>query len=264
MVPKPGFTDFAIFIYDQNGLLDYVCQKLNEKQVEYINLQTWGYVNPGFKGSAIISATFWEHDVFDPNAGEEPEPAPQQVYDVPELMYYKFDGAGSTTVANEASSPVGTNPAPVLGLTIGGTGQFGEALVGVGGSSSTNRVDTGWATGLSGSWTISLWLDDIDPTSTSLRYVFGDSTATSFRAFLGGVAGAGNIILRGPVADTTIAGVGPGPSVATWVYDSTVPEIRGYLERPVGHNRGPGRPQHQRHGPVHDWWLLHVDWSRRG
>jgi hypothetical protein len=64
VVPKPGFTDFAIFIYDQNGLLDFVCEKLNEKQVEYINLQTWGYVNPGFKGSAIISAVFWEHDVF--------------------------------------------------------------------------------------------------------------------------------------------------------------------------------------------------------
>ena len=38
LVPKPGFTDFAIYIYDQNGLLDYVCEKLNEKQVEYINV----------------------------------------------------------------------------------------------------------------------------------------------------------------------------------------------------------------------------------
>jgi hypothetical protein len=43
-----------------------VCQKLTEKQVEYINLATWGYVNPRFNGSAIVSATFWEHDVFDP------------------------------------------------------------------------------------------------------------------------------------------------------------------------------------------------------
>ncbi len=67
LVPKPGFTDFAIYIYDQNGLLDYVCQKLNEKQVEYINLATWGYVNPRFNGSAVVSAVFWEHDVFDPN-----------------------------------------------------------------------------------------------------------------------------------------------------------------------------------------------------
>jgi hypothetical protein len=60
-VPQPGFTDFAIYIYDQNGLIDFVCQKLNEKQVEYINLETWNYINPGFKGSAVISALFWNH-----------------------------------------------------------------------------------------------------------------------------------------------------------------------------------------------------------
>jgi hypothetical protein len=64
LVPKPGFTDFAIYIFDQNGLLDFVCEKLNEKQVEYIDLQQWGYINNGFKGSAVISATYWEHDVF--------------------------------------------------------------------------------------------------------------------------------------------------------------------------------------------------------
>jgi hypothetical protein len=29
------------------------------------NLASWGYVNPRFNGSAVISATFWEHDVFD-------------------------------------------------------------------------------------------------------------------------------------------------------------------------------------------------------
>jgi hypothetical protein len=66
LAEKPGFTDFAIFIYDQNGLLDFVCQKLHDRQVEYIDLQTWGYVGAGFRGSAIISATFWEHDVFNP------------------------------------------------------------------------------------------------------------------------------------------------------------------------------------------------------
>ena len=66
LVQKPGFTDFAIHIYDQNGYIDFVCEKLADKQVEYIDLQTWGYINPGFKGSAIISATYWEHDVFSP------------------------------------------------------------------------------------------------------------------------------------------------------------------------------------------------------
>ncbi len=65
LVAKPGFTDFAIYIYDQNGLLDFVCQKLHDRQVEYIDLATWGYVNEGFKGSAVIRATFWEHEVWD-------------------------------------------------------------------------------------------------------------------------------------------------------------------------------------------------------
>jgi len=65
LVPKPGFTDFAVFLFDQNGLLDYFCQKLNEKQVEYIDLASWGAINPRFMGSAVISAMFWEHNVFD-------------------------------------------------------------------------------------------------------------------------------------------------------------------------------------------------------
>ena len=64
LVMKPGFTDFVIYIYDPNGLLDFVCEKLQNKEVEYIDLQTWGYVSPGFKGAAVISAVFWEHDVF--------------------------------------------------------------------------------------------------------------------------------------------------------------------------------------------------------
>jgi hypothetical protein len=65
LVAKPGFTDFAVFIYDQNGLIDWVCEKLNEKQVEYIDLARWGWINPRWLGSGVISATFWEHDVFD-------------------------------------------------------------------------------------------------------------------------------------------------------------------------------------------------------
>ncbi len=65
LVPKPGFTDFAIYVYDQNGLLDVHCEKLNEKQVEYIDLNTWGWISRNFLGSAVISAVYWEHDVLD-------------------------------------------------------------------------------------------------------------------------------------------------------------------------------------------------------
>lgn len=61
-------------------------------------------------------------------------PLSVQAYLVPELMYYKFNNAGGNTVANAASSPVGTNPAPVVNLTMGGVGQFGSALIGSGGT----------------------------------------------------------------------------------------------------------------------------------
>ncbi len=65
VVPKPGFTDFAVYIYDQNSLIYVICEKLNERQVEYIDLATWGFLPPRFNGSAVISASFWEHHVFD-------------------------------------------------------------------------------------------------------------------------------------------------------------------------------------------------------
>ena len=36
-----------------------------------MDLATWGAINPRFLGSAVISAVFWEHDVFDPTGGFE-------------------------------------------------------------------------------------------------------------------------------------------------------------------------------------------------
>jgi len=65
LVSQPGLTNVAVFLYDQNGLLDILCQTLNSQQLEYIDLAGWGYINPGFKGSAVISATAWDHPVFD-------------------------------------------------------------------------------------------------------------------------------------------------------------------------------------------------------
>ncbi len=68
-VTRPGSTDFVLFLYDQNGLLDMICQRLNARQVEYISLVDWGYVNSRFRGSAVISAVVWEHPVADPTSG---------------------------------------------------------------------------------------------------------------------------------------------------------------------------------------------------
>lgn len=61
-VSHPGFTDYAMLLYDQNGLLDFVCNKLTQRESEFIDLDTWGYTTRGFHGSAVISAQYWEHD----------------------------------------------------------------------------------------------------------------------------------------------------------------------------------------------------------
>ncbi|NIR94110.1 MAG: S8 family serine peptidase, partial [Gammaproteobacteria bacterium] len=152
--------------------------------------------------------------------------------DLPELMYYKFNEAGSNQTQNFAApgTPVPQWANVLGGLTMGGSGFEGSALIGSGGSSSTDYVDTGWITNLgSGSWTISMWLNNMDM-STTLRYHFGDNTASSFRCFSGGVAGAGNLMVRGGgLSDVQITGVGPGPSIVDVVYDDAAGEVRAYL-----------------------------------
>ncbi len=62
VVPAPGYTDLAILMYDQNGLVNVVCQKLSQLSVEYINLASdVAILPPGFRGSAVISAVHWQH-----------------------------------------------------------------------------------------------------------------------------------------------------------------------------------------------------------
>ncbi|MFC5270637.1 T9SS type A sorting domain-containing protein [Adhaeribacter terreus] len=149
---------------------------------------------------------------------------------LPELMYYKFDTPGTTT-QNFASTPAGTNPAPLTGATIGGTGQYGTALVGNGGTTASNSVNTGWAPNLgAGSWTISMWLHNI-PSSTTLQYFFGDVNTSSLRAFTGGVAGAGGIrLVGGGITAMDMANViGTNPVVIHYVHDATAGNIKAYV-----------------------------------
>jgi hypothetical protein len=154
-------------------------------------------------------------------------------YGLPEVLYYLFDEAGSTTTQNFADPGRGSAFADVLGgLTMGPTGQFDNALIGTGGSSSTDYVNTGWVTDIGTSdLTISMWINNVGSGSTSLYYLFGDNTAGSFRCFLNGVAGTDNIALRQstPSWSFYIGPVAPGPSVVTYVYDSSGPVIRGYI-----------------------------------
>jgi hypothetical protein len=151
----------------------------------------------------------------------------------PELLYYKFDGTGTSVPNLALTPPVGTTTATLMGgLTQGPTGQCQGAVIGTGVASSTDYVNTGWATNLTGtSWTISMYTADITP-STTLFYVFGDANAGSFRCFTNGVANPGNWILRGTgITDVLVTGGATvAPHVTTFVYDITTNTIYGYLD----------------------------------
>lgn len=150
----------------------------------------------------------------------------------PEVLYYSFNETGLTSTQNFAVPGRGDPFAQVMGaLTLGGAGQCGSALVGAGGTSGTDYVNTGWITDIGTSdWTISLWLSNLVDV-TNIHYLFGDNTAGSFRCFYNGVAPVGGIILRGPsFTEVPVTGVQPGPTVVHFVYDSSVPEISAYVD----------------------------------
>ncbi len=116
LVPKPGFTDFVLYVYDQNGLIDYVCEKLNEKQVEYINLDNWNWIQTGFVGSAVISAVYWEHDVLTgiPLLGPDNPQLPVLLRNVVGLAAVKIERAipGGAPQAGDVTSASEGFPVP--------------------------------------------------------------------------------------------------------------------------------------------------------
>lgn len=148
----------------------------------------------------------------------------------PDLLHYKFDGTG-TSVNNYASAPpVGTTTGTIMGAQTQ-TGVIGcmPALVGTGLTSSSDYVNTGWTPNLTGSWSISFWSSNIQPSST-LWYIFGDANSGSFRCFTNGVAGPNNWILRGALTDVLITGAATTTSnMVTFVYDQTAGNITGFI-----------------------------------
>ncbi len=153
---------------------------------------------------------------------------------IPELLYYKFDGAG-TSVPNLASAPpAGTATATLMGaLTQGGSAICGGTIIGTGNSSTTDYLNTNWAPnlGLGQSWTISFKSENIQPSAT-LYYVFGDINTSSFRCFTNGVAGPNNWILRGAgLTDIVLpGGATTAPHTNTFVYDAALNQVRAYLD----------------------------------
>lgn len=153
---------------------------------------------------------------------------------VPEIIHYQFDEAGILVTNRASSPPVNAGSATLMGgLTQGApiAGTHLMAVVGSGNSSSTDYVNTGWATNLTGSaWSISFFSSEVAPSAT-LFYIMGDDSAESFRIFTNGVAGPNNWILRGTgITDVTLNnGAVMGTTMTTFVYDNAANDIKAYL-----------------------------------
>jgi hypothetical protein len=150
----------------------------------------------------------------------------------PELLYYNFNGSG-TTVPNLASMPPsGTNTATIMGgVTLGGSAICDGSLIGSGASSTTDYLNTGWATSLDTSaWTIA-WRTSGISTNATLYYVFGDIGANNFRCFTNGIAGSTNWVIRGGgLTDVYInGGALSTPTFMAYVYDPTLANVKAYL-----------------------------------
>jgi hypothetical protein len=61
-VDRFGHTGFMMALSDRNGFLDIVCKRLDARSSKVIDLNLWNFTSPGFVGSAVISAEYWEHD----------------------------------------------------------------------------------------------------------------------------------------------------------------------------------------------------------
>ena len=161
-----------------------------------------------------------------------PGPSQSGFGSYPELLYYQFDIPG-TSVDNLATQPVGDNPATITGngLSIGGEGLSGSALVGTGVNSTNGVINTGWNTNLNGSFTIAFWTSDIHPSST-LYYIWGDGGANNWRCFTNGVAGAGNWMVRGGgLPDLAINGAATmAPNMVHVVYDASAGSYSSYVD----------------------------------
>lgn len=142
---------------------------------------------------------------------------------MPELLYYKFDGTGTSVPNHATNPPAGTAAGTLSGsLTQGSTGLCGGALIGTG--TQFDRMSTGWATNFTGSWTLSFWLGN-NQFDNNPSYLFGDDAAGAFRCFYGGAAGGNNVLLRGGSSDISVGGVNPASTLITFVYNGTSTDV---------------------------------------
>ncbi|MFG0316462.1 MAG: hypothetical protein ACF8XB_04255, partial [Planctomycetota bacterium JB042] len=139
----------------------------------------------------------------------------------PEILWYDFDTASAQNMATGSIGDGVVGP----GLTFPTGVSCGDRACSP--TASSAFIDTGWPLTLGTSdWSVGMHLD-VSSAPGGFMYFFGEPTSFAFRA----VTGGNSIALRANnINDVDIFGALAGPpSHVCWVYDSSVPEIRGYL-----------------------------------
>lgn len=92
---------------------------------------------------------------------------------LPELLYYKFEGSGTTVDNLATNAPAGTTTANIVGSpTQGGSAICGGTLIGGGGGGQGNHLNTNWTPNITGSWTISFRTANIPANAASVVFGF--------------------------------------------------------------------------------------------
>lgn len=171
-----------------NGVVWNVIQ--NSIQTDLFEYQ-WT-VPPGNSNQCKVRITSVENPSFsDVSDGNFNIVISNPFYNVPELVYYKFNN-GINTTPNYAVPGEVYGDARISGMTLQNGGLADSSLTGGGESGATHYVSTDWATYLPGSgWTIGFWVSNIslgvDPNNAV--YLFSDITANNVRCYYGGALG---------------------------------------------------------------------------
>lgn len=148
---------------------------------------------------------------------------------IPELLYYKFEGSG-TTVDNLATNPpAGTTTANIVGSpTQGGAGICGGTLIGGGGGGLSNHLNTNWVPSINGSWTISFRTANIPANAASV--VFGFTGGLNMGCVQKGVdSWELQFFLNSTLYKVEVPGTaGTGIHTTTFVYNSSTNAVLGY------------------------------------
>ncbi len=112
-------------------------------------------------------------------------------YNVPDLIYYRFNN-GINTTPNYAVPGEIFGDADITGMSLQSGGIADSCLVGQGGNGLTNKVSTNWATYFPPTgWTIGFWVSNISlgVNPNNAVFLFTDITANNIRCYYGGALG---------------------------------------------------------------------------